>query len=305
MQRHPITRPDPSSPSPSPSPSNPTHAVPLSLNRPYTPRRVSRPIEEDDDAIADPRPWESAKHPRQYGSLPSTHNYNPLLAAAGEYDEKNLPMFHAGGEENEARRRNVGVNEKEAVRGEGGARGLVEDDQGKWMKGYGAGPGEGGRRGLRPRQRLTGWEGFYVEWEEWIWTGVYTFLSMLTRFWRIGAANYVVWDEAHFGKFGSHYINRDFYFDVHPPLGKMLVGLAGLLSGYNGGFEFKSGVEYPADLPHTSMRVMLASFGVMLVPVAWWTSGEMGWSRFTRHWVTLCVLCGEWRRGRGRVLWRS
>ena len=72
----------------------------------------------------------------------------------------------------------------------------------------------------------------------------------------------------------------------------MLVGLAGLLSGYNGGFEFKSGVEYPADLPHTAMRVILASFGVMLVPLAWWTAGEMGWSRFTRHWVTICVLCG-------------
>lgn len=101
------------------------------------------------------------------------------------------------------------------------------------------------------------------------------------------------WLQAHFGKFGSHYINRDFYFDVHPPLGKMLVGLAGVLSGYSGGFEFKSGVEYPADLPHTAMRVMLASFGVMLVPIAWWTAGEMGWSRFTRHWVTICVLCGE------------
>lgn len=169
-----------------------------------------------------------------------------------------------------------------------------------------------------------------MEWEDPIWAAIYTLLSMITRYWRIGAANYVVWDEvsssfpsslfhcavadmiprflravctvllapastdvqAHFGKFGSHYINRDFYFDVHPPLGKMLVGLAGLLSGYNGGFEFKSGVEYPADLPHTAMRVMLASFGVMLVPLAWWTAGEMGWSRFTRHWVTICVLCG-------------
>lgn len=116
---------------------------------------------------------------------------------------------------------------------------------------------------------------------------------MITRFWRIGAANYVVWDEAHFGKFGTHYINRDFYFDVHPPLGKMLVGLAGLLSGYKGNFEFKSGVAYPEDVPYTAMRVMLASFGVALVPLAWFTSGEMGWSRWTRHWVTICVLCGE------------
>ncbi len=31
------------------------------------------------------------------------------------------------------------------------------DDQGKWGKGHGAGPGVGGRRGLPPRQRLGGW----------------------------------------------------------------------------------------------------------------------------------------------------
>lgn len=34
---------------------------------------------------------------------------------------------------------------------------VVDDDQGKWEKGYGAGPGIGGRRGLPPRQRIPGW----------------------------------------------------------------------------------------------------------------------------------------------------
>ncbi|GMK59386.1 hypothetical protein CspeluHIS016_0704010 [Cutaneotrichosporon spelunceum] len=168
---------------------------------------------------------------------------------------------------------------------------LNDGGQGKWDKGHGAGPGIGGKRGLPPRRRLDGWQGVYQENEELVWTGAYTLLSMITRFWRIGAANYVVWDEAHFGKFGSHYINRDFYFDVHPPLGKMLVGFAGLISGYNGDFEFKSGVEYPDNVPYTAMRVLLASFGVALVPLAWLTTGELGWSRYTRHWVTLCVLC--------------
>lgn len=33
----------------------------------------------------------------------------------------------------------------------------VEDDQGKWEKGYLAGPGVGGRRGLPPKQRIAGW----------------------------------------------------------------------------------------------------------------------------------------------------
>ncbi|KAF8902816.1 hypothetical protein CPB84DRAFT_836063 [Gymnopilus junonius] len=49
---------------------------------------------------------------------------------------------------------------------------------------------------------------------------IYTLLSCWTRFHRIGASNIVVWDEAHFGKFGSHYLKREFYFDVHPRWGR-------------------------------------------------------------------------------------
>ncbi|KAH7906103.1 glycosyltransferase family 39 protein [Hygrophoropsis aurantiaca] len=120
---------------------------------------------------------------------------------------------------------------------------------------------------------------------------IYTLLSCWTRFHKIGHSNVVVWDEAHFGKFGSHYLKREFYFDVHPPLGKMLVGLAGLLSGYDGGFDFKSGVEYPENVPYVAMRVMMATFGVALVPLGWYTAVELGMSSWACHLVALMVLC--------------
>lgn len=119
---------------------------------------------------------------------------------------------------------------------------------------------------------------------------VYTLLSCWTRFHKIGKSNYVVWDEAHFGKFGSHYLKREFYFDVHPPLGKMLVGLAGALAGYDGSFEFKSGVEYPENVPYVAMRVMLATFGVGMVPLSWYTAVELGMSQWASHLVALMVL---------------
>ncbi|KAA1469296.1 glycosyltransferase family 39 protein [Dentipellis sp. KUC8613] len=120
---------------------------------------------------------------------------------------------------------------------------------------------------------------------------IYTLLSCWTRFHKIGKSDIVVWDEAHFGKFGSHYLKREFYFDVHPPLGKMLVGLAGLLSGYDGSFEFKSGATYPEEVPYVAMRVLMATFGVAMVPLGWYTAVELGMSRRACHLVALMVLC--------------
>jgi dolichyl-phosphate-mannose-protein mannosyltransferase len=94
-----------------------------------------------------------------------------------------------------------------------------------------------------------------------------------------------------FGKFGSHYLKREFYFDVHPPLGKMLVGLSGYLAGYNGSFEFKSGEKYPEDVDYTFMRAFNAMFGVVCVPLAYYTARELNFRRATVWLISLMVLC--------------
>ncbi|KAH8916450.1 glycosyltransferase family 39 protein [Atractiella rhizophila] len=120
---------------------------------------------------------------------------------------------------------------------------------------------------------------------------IYTALSLFTHLWRIGDNNTVVWDEAHFGKFGAYYLNRTFYFDVHPPLGKMLVGLAGALSGFNGAYDYPSGQTYPSHVPFKMMRILMALPGVMMVPLAWGTTGALGFTRWARHLVTTMVLC--------------
>lgn len=50
---------------------------------------------------------------------------------------------------------------------------------------------------------------------------------------------YVRFDEVHFGKFASKYIKSQYFVDVHPPLAKLLITLAGFVWGYDGNFDFK------------------------------------------------------------------
>ncbi|KAL1921001.1 uncharacterized protein VTP21DRAFT_11636 [Calcarisporiella thermophila] len=113
---------------------------------------------------------------------------------------------------------------------------------------------------------------------EWVIPAFLTLLSFWTRWRLIGKSNIVVWDEAHFGKFGSHYLKREFYFDVHPPLAKMLVALSGLLSGYDGSFGFESGATYPSNVNYTFMRMFGATFGALLVPLAFYTAKALRYS---------------------------
>ncbi|KAK9410948.1 protein O-mannosyl-transferase 2 [Crotalus adamanteus] len=102
-----------------------------------------------------------------------------------------------------------------------------------------------------------------------------TFLSFATRFYRLREPPHICWDEKHFGKMGSYCINRTFFFDVHPPLGKMLIGLAGYLSGYDGTFPFqKPGDKYEQ---HNSigMRAFSALLGSCLIPFCYLTVLEL------------------------------
>uniref|UniRef100_A0A0P4VRA3 Protein O-mannosyl-transferase 2 n=1 Tax=Scylla olivacea TaxID=85551 RepID=A0A0P4VRA3_SCYOL len=109
----------------------------------------------------------------------------------------------------------------------------------------------------------------------WAVFGAVCLLTAATRFYNVGQPEHVVWDETHFGKFGSWYINRTFFFDVHPPLGKMLIGAFGYLTGYDGTFPFvKPGDSYEG-VSYLGMRVCCTAMGACLVPFAFIIVWEM------------------------------
>lgn len=63
-------------------------------------------------------------------------------------------------------------------------------------------------------------------------------LSVLVHFWRITYPNSIVFDEVTFGKFLNSYAKGEYYFDLHPPLGKLILGWASYLGGINPNFNY-------------------------------------------------------------------
>lgn len=121
---------------------------------------------------------------------------------------------------------------------------------------------------------------------------LFTILSFSVRLYKIGINEHVVWDEAHFGKFGSYYLRHEFYHDVHPPLGKMLIGLSGYLAGYNGSWDFPSGEMYPDYIDFTKMRIFNATFSALCVPLAYFTFKQIGFT-IASTWLFTLMVCLE------------
>ncbi len=100
-------------------------------------------------------------------------------------------------------------------------------------------------------------------------------MNVFTRFYNVHKPAWVCWDETHFGKMGSWYINNTFFFDVHPPLGKMFIAGVGYLTGYNGTHPFEKPGDPYDDHNYIGMRAACTALGAALVPFAYLTVWDM------------------------------
>ncbi|ALC48451.1 tw [Drosophila busckii] len=101
------------------------------------------------------------------------------------------------------------------------------------------------------------------KWHLWLSLCVVFLITFGTRFYKVTEPDHICWDETHFGKMGSWYINRTFFFDVHPPLGKMLIGLSGYLTGYNGTFPFEKPGDKYNETRYQGMRYVSYNVGLL------------------------------------------
>jgi len=91
-------------------------------------------------------------------------------------------------------------------------------------------------------------------------------LSFSTRFFLLAYPSEIIFDEVHFGKFVNAYFSHKYYFDIHPPLGKLMIaGFAGMF-GYKGKISFEK-IGAQADSKSLFVLRFLPAFFSALFPL--------------------------------------
>jgi dolichyl-phosphate-mannose-protein mannosyltransferase len=90
-------------------------------------------------------------------------------------------------------------------------------------------------------------------------------LSFCTHFIFFGYPSQAVFDEVYFGNYAANYISGNFFFDVHPPLGKLLLAFMGELSPHKPQeYMFHNiGEQYP-DNSYIFLRFLPMLTGALL-----------------------------------------
>ncbi|KAG0332310.1 hypothetical protein BG000_010128, partial [Podila horticola] len=110
-------------------------------------------------------------------------------------------------------------------------------------------------------------------------------LATFVRIWKVAMPASVVFDEQHFGGFTVDYLNRMFFVDVHPPLGKMMFATVAYLLGFDGNFGFMLGRLYTKNVPYIGMRLLSIVCGVGLIPISYLTIKNSG------HSTQAAIIC--------------
>lgn len=112
-------------------------------------------------------------------------------------------------------------------------------------------------------------------------------LGFLTRFLFFSYPNEVVFDEVHFGKFLSAYLAGNYFFDIHPPLGKLIFAGFAKVIDYKPDFSFgKIGDKFP-DENYKWLRSPSKLFGAFLPVIVFLAAYELGISRMAAFFAGL------------------
>ncbi|OHT12660.1 Dolichyl-phosphate-mannose-protein mannosyltransferase [Tritrichomonas foetus] len=102
------------------------------------------------------------------------------------------------------------------------------------------------------------------------------FFGFFSRTFRLAFPPNRVFDEVHFGGFTNRYIKHEYFHDIHPPLGKLLLAFYAYLSGYKGDIDFSQ--DAYLNKHFFSLRSTPATFSAMIPPVSFLAMRFFGFS---------------------------
>ncbi|MDB5183823.1 MAG: phospholipid carrier-dependent glycosyltransferase [Candidatus Saccharibacteria bacterium] len=110
-------------------------------------------------------------------------------------------------------------------------------------------------------------------------------LALLTRLWQLDFPRAIVFDEVYFRQFASDYLNGHFFFDIHPPLVKLVFAGIGAL------FHLGASGVADGDPGGWILRALPALAGAALVPLMYVIIRQLGLGRRMAAFGALLVLC--------------
>lgn len=106
-------------------------------------------------------------------------------------------------------------------------------------------------------------------------------MALFTRLWQLGFPATTVFDEVYFRAFAAHYLSGNYYFDLHPPLVKLLFAAVGTLTQLSP-VQVESG-----EIGTVILRFVPALAGTALVPLMYLILRQL---RYGRRIATLGAL---------------
>lgn len=114
--------------------------------------------------------------------------------------------------------------------------------------------------------------------------------SLGVHFVFFGHPNETVFDEVHFGKFISGYFTGEYFFDIHPPLAKLLISGMGWLGGFQPGFSFgQIGDKFP-DGSYLWLRFLPTLAGALLPIIIYFLARRLKFSKLAAFSTGILVI---------------
>ncbi|KAI9592841.1 hypothetical protein BDF19DRAFT_450301 [Syncephalis fuscata] len=123
-----------------------------------------------------------------------------------------------------------------------------------------------------------------------------TIIALFIRSFYISHPHQVIFDETHAGGFMSQYINSDYFLDIDPPFGKLVLTAVAYLFGYDGKFDFyQAGASFMGtNVPYVEMRLFSAVIGALLSPIAYGTIKAANGSSTAALLASIMVVFGSY-----------